>query len=909
MRYRGSYCVCTVFAIGLLLASSFVWSPSEVDATIVNIGDDRGIYIYTENLDGQTIYVGDRGVDFYLRIRNGDNDEFVDDDPIRHCNVTIDEVVRDTDGNVVTTPISNWIVRENLANATLYDGGSFHTFYGFEFDVKPDADTTTYNLTVKMRYRTSDDYSASFTGYIHFDISPRAALYDVTGLYPGDRKKAIDVHVDVYSTMTDTTLELTAPNGFSWYGSSTQTISAYRDGSWSYDWYVPFTISVHQGMEPEPEGHKGVYRLMYENPYGLHIIEMGEIAFHVGALPMLTASMEMDEFVQGTTTTTLTVEVENTGNVDIMEGKVWIDDVSTAFLYTAADHYEGSDTVSYSEVGFGDLRMNEQTTVEFPLVVNTFIPEGKHKLLFDFSCTFLDPLSKAYRDVYTWWYPDSDGAYPVVNIDGGNIYLQSETSELAGTFETIQVLDESVEVRVESVTTLDLGGQLVDNWVVLYVENYGNVDYDNVVVALETNSEESPFLNPVDRDSPVAEEIVMGSTLVAGRTYSAAAHLTIKRGTEPGVYLVPMDLSGINADTGTVFQTELEARITLRGIGPRLKITEVSPSEVSPGDDFTLELTVSNVGDDTAWNTVLSVPPSWTEKEGAPSGVENAVSTPEPESLPIHLGDLRPGDQMTIEVPMRCSDCVEGGSIFPFYFCINCTDSYGYHPQDDALNYEVAIKTKSSMTDSPWLTVIVVVVIGFIIVLAIVVTRRRGGGSVETPRMEPGPPAPVGGPAEAPEAGHPTVEQFGRARQTPPVVAEATAPDVPPPPAEVAKPPAERARPPAKPPAKSKPPASDLGKSSGIPLIAPGFLDGAFKDGAVHLNWKRPLGEERENIKGYRVLRWNEGSDLEQMGEVEGSLEYTDKKVQPGTTYNYAVQAFNDRGQSDASNWIAITTP
>ncbi|NIP34081.1 MAG: hypothetical protein GWN18_03965, partial [Thermoplasmata archaeon] len=67
-------------------------------------------------------------------------------------------------------------------------------------------DTTVYNITVKMRYRTSGDVASTFIGYIHFDINPRATLYDIYDLYPGDKKRGINVHVDVYATMYDLTL-------------------------------------------------------------------------------------------------------------------------------------------------------------------------------------------------------------------------------------------------------------------------------------------------------------------------------------------------------------------------------------------------------------------------------------------------------------------------------------------------------------------------------------------------------------------------------------------------------------------------------------------------------------------------------------------------------------------------------
>ena len=881
-----------MFVVGLLIAASFVLVPSIVNATVESEPDERGIYIYSESLDSRTIFPGDRDVSFYIRIRNGDNDEATDDDPIRHCNVTIEEAVRNVDGELVTTPIDNWFIREDIANATLWEGSSYYTFSGFEFNVKPDAETTYYNLTVRMKYRTSDGQMATFTGYIHFDISPRATLEDIQDLYPGDKKKGITVHVDVYASMKDTTLKLTAPTDFSWYGTTTQTVSAFRSGSSSSDWYVPFTISVQEGLRPELEGYLGTYRLEYDNPNDIHIIEMGEVAFHVRALPMLSATMEMGDFVQGTTATTLTVNVRNVGNVELLEGKVWINQVSMAFVFTTADHYEGSSTVSYSKVDIGDLRMHEQATVEFPVVVDTFIPEGKHKILMDFSCTFLDPVTETYRNVYTWWTMGQEGYYPVVNIDSSNVYLPPDGTTLVGMYETLQVVDDIVEIRLQSNTLLDLGGQLIDNWMLVYVENYGNVDYSNVVITLDTNTDESPFLNPVDPDSPIAEEIVMADTLQADHTYTVAAHLSIKPGTEPGVYLVPVMLKGINSDTGSVFSTPMEARVTLRGIGPRLKITDVSPSEVRPGDDFTLEFTITNVGDDTAWNTVLSVPPKVSEKEGVPSGVEDAVSTPEPEALPIHLGTIRPGDARVIEIPMKCSDSTEGGQIFPFYFTINSTDSYGFHPRGDALNYGVAIKTESSIGDSPWMTVIIIIVIGLLVIFAIVVTRWRGGAPVAGKE-----PEPEEATTPPPQADHPTVELYGKAMQPPLAIAEVPQKDPTPPPPKKTK--ALSAK---------RIPKSDLGQAKGEPLASPGFLDGAYAEGMVSLNWKRPIGEDPSNIKGYRILRWSTGTDLQLVGEVMKGLDYLDKAIQPGITYTYAVQTFNDSGQSEPSNWIEIVT-
>ena len=890
--------VSTLALAVLLIATAFVMVPPLAGATIQTGPDERGIYIYYEDLDNQAIYVGDKNINFIIRMVNDDNDQYTDDDPIRNCNLSIDQAVRDADGTTVESPIALWETREVNANATLYDGGYYYTFSGFQFDVKADAKPMYYNLTVRMSYYTSDGQRASFYGYIHFDISPRASLDDIYNLYPGDKKKGITVQVDVYSTLKDARLYLTAPSGFSWFGSSSQTISAFRSGSSYYDWYVPFTISVDDGLRPNVDGYIGTYRLEYENTYGLNIAEKGEVAFHVNPLPMLSATMEIDEFVQGTTATTLIINIKNTGNVDIYEGKVWINSVSTAFIFTASDHYEGSSTVSYSRVDVGDLRMSESTTAEFSVVVDTFIPEGKHKILMDFSGYFYDPVYEIYRNVYTWWTSGTQGYYPVVNIDSSNVYLNPDFSTVEGMYGNLQVIDESAEVRVHSSTVLDLGGQLYDNWMYLYVENYGNIDYDNVVLRIETNTDESPFLNPIDSDSPYSEDIMISGSLRADRTISEVAHLSIKPGTEPGVYLVPVTMTGINSDTGRVFSTDLEARITLRGLGPRLKITDVSPSEVKPGDDFTLKLTVTNVGDDTAWGTVLSVPPKVTEKEGVSSGVEDAVSTPEPESLPIYLGAIAPGEERVIEIPMKCSASTEGGQVYPFYFTINCTDSYGFHPEDDNLNYAVAIKTQSSIMDSSWLPILIVVIIGILVIFAIMTTRGRSG--------EPKPPKPPkpkkekkATQAQPPpqQSAYPSVEHYDMQQQPPIVIVDTPKRDLPPPPSDHQQPPAEGMTVP-----------STVGQAMGNPPGRPIYLNGFYEDEKIKINWREPLSDDAAQISKYKILRWGAGSNMEELAEVANVLEYEDSAIEAGVTYNYAVQSMTDAGQSEASKSIEVKT-
>ncbi|NIP34080.1 MAG: hypothetical protein GWN39_03870, partial [Thermoplasmata archaeon] len=63
----------------MFVAVSLVLLPSTADAEVTSPPDERGIYIYSESLDYTTIFPGDQGIDFYIRIRNDDDDPFADD--------------------------------------------------------------------------------------------------------------------------------------------------------------------------------------------------------------------------------------------------------------------------------------------------------------------------------------------------------------------------------------------------------------------------------------------------------------------------------------------------------------------------------------------------------------------------------------------------------------------------------------------------------------------------------------------------------------------------------------------------------------------------------------------------------------------------------------------------------------
>ena len=108
------------------------------------------------------------------------------------------------------------------------------------------------------------------------------------------------------------------------------------------------------------------------------------------------------------------------------------------------------------------------------------------------------------------------------------------------------------------------------------------------------------------------------------------------------------------------------------------------------------------------------------------------------------------------------------------------------------------------------------------------------------------------------------------------------------------------------PPGESMAVPTSVGQAVGNPPGRPIYLNGSYEDGKVSINWREPLSDDGVDINKYKILRWGAGSEIEEIGEVGDVLEYVDTSIEAGVTYNYAVQALTDSGQSEASKSIEV---
>lgn len=720
-----------------MVAGAFGALAPGARADIVNVDDDRNIWYSWTNLDDDVVFTGDEGVAFSIDV---ENDWDMTGDDLENCTLSISTTVRTEGGSAVSpSPIADWDVRE-IVGGTINDN-SWDTFGNFEFDVAPDAQPRIYNLTVTLTYNVwADGTDYEYTGYILFEIAYRGIVGDMPLMTPGDRDKSVNVWVESYSDwdseMSDVYLSVTAPDvDFSWFGLATATATSYVSyiDDWG-DWEnFPFTISVDK--DKDSGIYTGSYVLVYTNPDGVVCTEEGDIEFPVGNIAMLSATIATGTIAQGTTTTTMVLTFTNTGTVDLFGAKVWIDANSQDFFFTVADHWEGSGTVTYGWVELGDLAIGESVTRNMDVGIDLYIPEGQHKLLFAFSAMYMDPDSGTYRPTEGWWDWFGIQHVPHVNMGGTTIVLDPESSTIEGTFVWITITDTVMDVSISSLVTLTTAGRIMDNTLALGIQNLGNIDFTNVVLRIETNTADSPFLNVVDPAATLSEAAPLAGTFWAGDSASVNVQVDLKPDTALGVYMVPVTISAINLDMGEVMTTVVDARITVRGVGPQLEVTSVTPLKVKPGATFTLTIVITNVGDDTARNVIInSADIGWGETQ---TTVDGNYAEPQPDALPLYVGDVAPGATLTVEIPMRANSDMSKGHVYSINFAVDYVDSLGYGPSADTISVTVESTGSGGSVIGTFywsLIILVFVIVAFLIIVAIFHVKKN-----RTPKAKPAP--------------------------------------------------------------------------------------------------------------------------------------------------------------------------
>jgi len=665
--------------VGLMCAGAFVALSDDAGATYYNVYDSRDIRLYYENLDGQSIYLGDKNIDFDIRVLNGNYDLMNDDSPIRHVSVSIATQVHDEDGKTVDSPVARWNTRVVDNDATLYDG-YYAYFYDFDFNVKTEAKPMRYNFTVIVDYETDDGLDQSYKGYVHWTLYPTVIPYDFPSFYPGVQDQSSQVRLDVRRYASEMELTLQSPSAVFTFWGDQITVVTERPEYTSSDWYPTFLISVDRYADAGE--HRGAFTLHYKNPDGVRCTETGEIVYRVNNLAMLEVRSSKVAVTQGTTETTLALTVRNTGNARMYDVEVAISSISSEYIWRSPDHYEGGTPTSKRWVYVGDVDTWSESTVQVNVSIDQMIPQGVHRLMFDFRAVYKDHWSEMPRTCSGSWTSTGDGMVPRVVMDGTAITLALGTYDVTGMDMRIKVVDEDMDVMVTSVLTPTLGQTRANVEVAFMLENVGDVEYREVTVKLLTDDPDSPFHNPSNLAEGYSETFTVPGVLSPGEARRVSIYVDVAEDAPPGTYDVLAVVTGDEVVGGYPVSTDLTFRVLLAGDGPVLRVRAVTPATVTGDQDFTLTLTIDNIGDDTARKVII----------GSMQVAEGEVPPFEPVALPLYLGDMVPGNTTMAQVKMHVNPGMADGCVQSLVFSLDYVDSQGNHPSPVEAMQKVSVR-------------------------------------------------------------------------------------------------------------------------------------------------------------------------------------------------------------------------
>ncbi len=732
-----------------MIVSAFGMIIPTADATIVNLNNDRHIMIESSTLNNYQvgnpglfatypIYPGSQNVAFSVRIDNdGGAGDATDDQPILYANLSATTLLRNAAGTQLTTttnPIT-WDQTRVDDEESIWDWDD-HTFNGFQFDVKTNAVPGVYNMTLTLDYKNDAGVADSYIGFIRFEIRQRAEVPDMGNFKPGDLNVLVNLQVNFDNYMgdwpdqddevRDLSISITLPDsGFWWFGESGATVT--RTSSDSYDWNDWWTIPLRLSVSPTKDRgvYTGTYTLTYRTSNGnLVCTETGTMEYQVLNLPMLDVSVATTTIAQGTDKVTWALTFTNVGTVDLVDIEFQLDDNSDYFTLTPADHWEDGVMVSDSWLQLGDVAVDGIATQTMELGVKQYIPVGTHKIMFTFRGWFYDPDTTNYEHVVVDWF--GIPAYP--RIDG--VMLNPDTSQVKGPYIDVTVTDTTMDISIKSsvnwpYTTPAISGQIFDFPLKLTVTNTGYISYTNLVLQIETNTANSPFMNVVTPAATLSEESAPIDLDDHLDWADVIVSVNVKPDTTPGVYMVPVTIKALNDDLKETVTSVVTARITVNGIGPRIEVTTVTPETIKPGAAFTLTLVLTNVGDDTARNVVLH---SWFDDEDGTeeTTVDGNYAEPQAGALPIYLDDIAPGASITVEIPMKSNSDMSDGHVYTMYFGLTYVDSIS----PDSTSLAVSIKSTggggSVIGTFYWtLIVLAIVIMVFLIIVAVFHVKKN----------------------------------------------------------------------------------------------------------------------------------------------------------------------------------------
>ncbi len=307
---------------------------------------------------------------------------------------------------------------------------------------------------------------------------------------------------------------------------------------------------------------------------------------------------------------TFEVEITNNGNVDLEQVTYMLDIGAAGWeyfrnpsIYILEDGTPGADGISIS---FDSHIIGEVKTFEITVFVVNDVPIGEHRL----------PI------IYDGYYWDdarlggSTDFAPVNGVDG--ICMSGDADALELEFSIFVTDDVEIACHVDTVDAALAGagakGDITANDITMTLHN--DEMYDFIDVMVRANFTGTPWYNPIiGMGEPYvwSEEANPASPL---DTWVASEGLTFTVDTNPDLvpdrYPFKLEITAVINQTLEVVFMEIDYTlgcvVDFIGYGPRISISGFTTNDIIPGEEFSLDLTITNDGDDTLRDVWIEIP-------------------------------------------------------------------------------------------------------------------------------------------------------------------------------------------------------------------------------------------------------------------------------------------------------------
>ena len=643
--------------------------------------------LFTTNIGDQT--------SFYMRVYNNyDGSEYQGTSYVSGQGSLHDaklsiyyDLVTDVDDNPVSViePTGNGLSVYNGAGAAGFTISFSQYYYGsesgdyFQFSAKLiGAKAGTYKLPMKLNAKIIKDYDPGTdtttwepiteNGFAYFTIASNMGGVDPKGttlrgyeaysyqnIYSGARYLSL-ILPNIWATdgpLTSFKATLTLEQPDFYVHTPTLKIDELR-------YTRSLTWKINVAPDADPGEHTGTITFKYEKEE-VEIIEGDfDAVVTVAATPLLVGSdtegmtIPTVEITQKSGSKEFSMAFRNEGNVPIISATLSLDLDSSRFMRQQEFYYNENDQASkvYPPLEFTaeDIPIGEGFIATFPEIgVSEMLPPGDYLIPIDYKITYTDPFDDTGAGIRLYSYQwDEIGQEDYMDI----MWFKSDPrpTELLQPHIMVRVFDDrdGMDITAECRSTLGSG----DRNVYMEIEVTNKELYPLSDASVTVISENPDILSTAGSDGgadPLYSQSgvnLEGSSNGHVGTYSAGMRVDIAPMTPSGPQKVYMIITGYNDHLEKV-TINVTVPVNIKADPARIEVASISTTDVKPGSDFVLKVTVYNSGDVTIDEFELML-----------SCTDNMVNV----ELPVRLGgSLAPGEQATITYDCRANDCMDYG--------------------------------------------------------------------------------------------------------------------------------------------------------------------------------------------------------------------------------------------------------